>query len=425
MKQLRSTSALPHPSPFFRRSYGGFTAGQIQFYSNCIDLSKPKTIADPMGGQGVALAQLAWAGHNVWLGDINPALSFLAALRDPAVMMNHKDLATELRSKLSIIQRRRRSVRKLEFVDDWFPPSIRDDLRDFGAMVSLPLFDDPFAFDTKFWNMPVQSQFEIGIILLSARSIACTRSTDNPTWARPGGLARETRIAPAVRRTLDVYEEYVLRNIDRLSIKQIGKITVRRTNVAKAAIAEFPMANAIITSPPYANRLDYTKLWAPETEALGVMCNRSTGEIRKDQIGSTVMKGRLAEIEANPRPLPEVAERALRRIQKDKAASSGNYYYPFFRSYAEDLTAGLLTTAGRVRKRGIMVVFVRDTVRKDILFPTGQIVTDVLKGQCGFDLVSEHQEIIKGHVGQLRQQASSGLFGLAQQEWWLAFQRPS
>lgn len=72
-----------------------------------------------MGGQGVALAQLAWAGHNVWLGDINPALSFLAALRDPAVMINHKDLATELRSKLSIIQRRRRSVRKLEFVDDW------------------------------------------------------------------------------------------------------------------------------------------------------------------------------------------------------------------------------------------------------------------------------------------------------------------
>ena len=71
------------------------------------------------------------------------------------------------------------------------------------------------------------------------------------------------------------------------------------------------------------------------------------------------------------------------------------------------------------------MVFVRDTVRKDILFPTGQIVCDVLQDNCGLELVSDTKTIIKGHIGQLRQKAKSGLYGLAQQEWWLAFRSSS
>lgn len=423
MSDRTSKVIASHPSPFFRRSYGGFTRGQIGFYTQLIDFRRKRVIVDPMGGQAVALSQLSWAGHDVWVGDINPALLFLAGLRDPEVIINRDKLALGLRKKLDSLQRKKRVVSDIEFIDDWFAPTIRDDLRDFGEMTSLPLFDDPFSWENKFWGSSIQSQFEIGVVLLAARSIACMRKTDNPTWSRPGGLVRESRLAPSVRNALLLWEAYASKHESVISLKRRGAIVVRRTNVSKGLMADIPSPHAIITSPPYANRLDYTKLWAPESEALAIMCNRSISEIRRGQMGSTVMRGKLTEIEASPRALPGIADRTLERIRNDKAASSHNYYYPFFRTYAEDLVSGIRTTAQRLRKHGIFVIFVRDTVRKDILFPTGQIVVDVLQDEAGLELIDERREIIKGHVGQLRQQTKSGLYGLAQQEWWLAFRR--
>ncbi len=86
------------------------------------------------------------------------------------------------------------------------------------------------------------------------------------------------------------------------------------------------------------------------------------------------MRGKRATLEnKTAEPLCEIAERTLQKIKTDKSAYSDNYYYPFFRSYAEDLTTCLKSTAGRLRDNGVMVIFVRDTVRKDILFPTDRL----------------------------------------------------
>ncbi|QDT05329.1 hypothetical protein K227x_37290 [Rubripirellula lacrimiformis] len=415
-----------HPSPFFSRSYGGYTSDQIDFFASAIgESTRKRTIVDPMGGQGVALSRNAWKGDNVWLGDINPALSFMACLRSPKLILNYKTLAEGLRKKVHRLNRKRRKGGQPEYVDDWFAPTIRDDLYDFGQLANLSMFDDPFGWDNDFWRTSEESQFEIGIVLLAAREFACCRSTDNPTWSKPGGIPREFRLAPTVLRALSLWEAFAEENVSNISSKRIGTLTVQRTNAAKCRLYKAPKAHAIITSPPYANRLDYTKLWAPESEALACICNRSMTEIRREQIGSTVMRGKSASFAENPKELPRVAERVLDEIKKDKSASSANYYYPFFRSYAEGLTSAMECTAERLKKDGVMVVFVRDTVRKDILFPTGQIVIDVLESTCGLELVSETKKIIKGHVGQLRQKAKSGLYGLAQQEWWLAFRRPA
>ncbi len=98
-KAPSKVSSSEHPSPFFRRSYGGFTDRQIEFYSKYLDPARKQIIFDPMGGQAVALSSLAWQGHKVWVGDINPALSFMASLRDPSLVQQRAHLAEYLRDK--------------------------------------------------------------------------------------------------------------------------------------------------------------------------------------------------------------------------------------------------------------------------------------------------------------------------------------
>ncbi len=173
-------------------------------------------------------------------------------------------------TKLKVLNRRRRKFESMKFIDAWFPASVRADLRDFAEMVSLPLFDDPFDWTGNFWESSKETQFAIGIVLLSARLVACSRTTDNPTWSKPGGLAREARLAPSVLKSLALWESYAeSQEIDSARIGT-GRLVVRRTNVSKGILTGVPKAHAVITSPPYANRLDYTKLWAPESEALGI-----------------------------------------------------------------------------------------------------------------------------------------------------------
>jgi hypothetical protein len=79
-------------SPFYSRAYGGYTAEQERFYLDHIPVDAA-TILDPMAGQGFPLANLAYHGQNVWLGDINPALCLLSSLRSPKMAKSRDALA--------------------------------------------------------------------------------------------------------------------------------------------------------------------------------------------------------------------------------------------------------------------------------------------------------------------------------------------
>ena len=55
-----------------------------------------------------------------------------------------------------------------------------------------------------------------------------------------------------------------------------------------------PQVDLVITSPPYANRLDYTRLWAPELQLLAAMLDFDPDSIKSDQIGTTVVRSEMA-----------------------------------------------------------------------------------------------------------------------------------
>jgi hypothetical protein len=176
-----------------------------------------------------------------------------------------------------------------------------------------------------------------------------------------------------------------------------------------------------ITSPPYANRLDYTRMWGPESEVAAAMWDANVSDIQLRQIGSNVVRGTAANDQDKNHFPKEVAD-ALAAIKDDNDYASESYYYPFFRNYAMALMEAFRKLPLRVKSNGTIVVFVRDTVRKDALFPTGQLVERVLH-EAGFRTVGKDRRIVKRHVGLRRSGAARGLYGVGQQEWWLAFRQ--
>ncbi|WP_164603441.1 hypothetical protein [Rhodopseudomonas sp. BR0M22] len=414
-----SHEAPPSRSPFFSRAYGGYTTNQQHFYLAHLGNPSNKTILDPMSGQGFLLANVAFEGATVWLGDINPTMGLMASLRSPEIVKSRHALVDWFTDKLSTVSFRKRHLR-FEYVDDWLPEGIKVQLRQYRELFDLT--DDPFHSPSDFARMSLRKRFAAAIPLLAAREIACYRSSDNHTWIKPGGLQRSSEINTSLQRAAsswlkfadDIAETYN-------NSKAWGRLTATPMDAARGDFGSSPRVDVVITSPPYANRLDYTRMWGPESHVSASIWGANIREIQSRQIGSNVVRG-TPPLSIEEQGLPMEVVGALRAIKNDDGYASEGYYYPFFRNYAVTLAQSVRKLSERTKEGGLLVFFVRDTVRKDILFPTGLLIERVLENE-GCTIFGKERKIVKRHVGLRRRAGTTGLYGIGQQEWWLAFRK--
>lgn len=408
-------------SPFFSRAYGGYTLKQVAFYEEAIGDPKGKRILDPMAGQGFAISKLANRGATVCLGDINPAPLLLAALRDPRIVANRQELTGWLEAIIKKLMAKRRRKPKDVVVADWLSPSIKLDLDELSKIIGIGLF--PKMFSSQFWLNENEIRFAVAIIVLAARKFVCYRKSDNLTWLKPGGIAREVRLGPAIREALTRWNSWADDLGASICHRQGGELIVHSMNLENGEIPFKRKFDAIVTSPPYANRLDYTRLWAPETSVISHLCGASIDNIKSTLIGTTCVTG-TDEYEKSFRSLPQIVKKSLQEIKLDPTKYSESYYYPFFRNYAVSLMRGMQHASEKLKKHGTMIVIIRDTVRKDVMFPSGELVKSVLtRKNIGLKHVNSEKVVIKGHIGNVRKTATSGVYGMAQLEWWMKFQK--
>ncbi|MCA9139599.1 MAG: hypothetical protein KDB00_22655 [Planctomycetales bacterium] len=420
-------NALTTQYPFYSRAYGGYTNSQEDFIREMLGQVSGKSILDPMAGQGYALSQLSWEGANVTLGDLNPATLAMASLRDPSVIRKRRTLTRWLQEVIARLSSKRRRKPPSRIVEGWIDPSIATDLHDYASMIGIGLFSNPFDSNSTFWSDDLNARFGAAIAILAARDIACFRTSDNVTWLKPGGVARSYRIVKPLEKSLAKWNEYAEQTAEgneRIRNSTSGSLNIELMNVAQGNLGRSRKSPWIITSPPYANRLDYTRMWAPEIQVLATMSGANPDEMRLSQIGTTVVEG--IDFSEEEKLLPAYVRSSLSEIRDDPTKYSDIYYYPFFRNYAVTLAAGMRILARKLRVGGTMLVFIRDTTRKDVLFQAGRLVSSVLtSADSGLTETVCERKVIRQHIGYVRKSSSKGLYGLAQQEWWLAFKKPS
>jgi hypothetical protein len=378
-----------------------------------------------MAGNGYALSQLAFEGADVWLGDLNPAMVSLALLRDPRILRQHSSLAASALDFLRPFKPKRAQQKRFDHVEDWVAPSITEQLDAYLRLLGIGRLNSPFSQSGAFWAAPAKVRFIASLPVLAARELTCYRMSDNYAWLKKGGVCREANLYYPVVRALERWSEFAeALSSSRGDVrKEWGEISARLMNVESGYFGDSPMADVIITSPPYANRLDYTSMWAPELEILSTMWGGDSKLIKAAQIGSTVIKGKTV-LEEEETDLPSSILETLTAIRDDKNAwASDRYYYPFFRNYALSLRRSLIQIGARLKPGGILVVFVRDTVRKDVMFATSELIRDVFTRYCDMCEVDRVRSMHRSHLGLRRRGSIAGLYGLAQREWWLTFRK--
>jgi hypothetical protein len=231
-------------------------------------------------------------------------------------------------------------------------------------------------------------------------------------------------VPEALLMAVDLWEEFAAKNAEQLV--PLRKLELATWNVALGHLNEFGEVDAIVVSPPYANRLDYSSMWAPESEILAALFDKPTAYLKDEQLGSTVVTRRRPSEEL-VQTLPKGTQLELKTIRSDESKASDSYYYPFFANYALGLQQAIKGWAPSIRLGGRMIIFVRNTVRKDQLFRADELIRETLI-ESGFAEVrtSQTNQVIRSHIGLLRhRRTKTGVHGLAQLESWLSFERTS
>ena len=411
------------PKPFFSRSYGGYSEDQFRWLQNRRPLES-RTIWDPMGGQAYHLSALAQKSSKLFINDINPALLLLAFLRNPKSINNHINLC----SRLEDILRDGFALPSLEssitHSENWISDKAAAELKSLFKLAELDKLKNPFTSGWRVDRLDGEREFQIfvlAIIVFSARSLIAYTQSRNVTWTKKGGYTRYSSIADPIRAALQNWKRYSEEAI-RNKILKNGKIIIETNSIQESLPNTKFTPDTIITSPPYANRLDYSSMWGPEANLLSFLYNVETSTLKKQQIGSIVVRGSNRNIDLEwP---PQILESLEKILVDDKSHGSANYYFPFFVNYTRGIWDSMRNITSLKCAPGTkFFVFVRDTARKNVLFQTGLLTTRAIERNSNYVLVESHEEVIGSHIGMKRiGRDRQNLVGLSQREWWLEFE---
>ena len=397
-------------SPFFRRVYGSYTTEQATRILSLYRAAPPfLRLLDPFCGLGSLLPTLVTRGHSVDAIDVNPVAIAFVELKRPEYLRVSQQAVAVLEVVLKHLPSTISSS-SVRFEQGWLTDDIADWLRRYSQLVKRHtpaggLRDEHEAIVRALTRLP----------LLTARDLTTYSSSDNASWLKAGGLRRTIDVRASISTAAHAWVAYLKNAYPQ---DPIGTLTVSVGDARSlAAEAEY---DGVVFSPPYANRLDYVRMLAPEFAVLEALAGDVARVSPSQLLGTTVVRNSMPD-PLTVRSLPVCARRALEEIRHAKAKASSSYYYPFFANYAIGLDSSIRHVARALRPRGRGLIFVRDTPRKDVLFPTGQIIASILRSsEC---TVQASSRVVTHHIGMRRRRTHVSLQGLAQREWTIAFQR--
>lgn len=420
-------------SPFYSRIYAGYTKGQLESIIGHIASTGGRyPVFDPMAGQAFGLSTLSWFGHKVRINDINPAPLLLAWLRSGPVLSNIATLAKDYKAWLSSVKDKLDSQHRvgggrIEFITGWLSPEIAAQLELYGDLATNSSQSISLS---NLSSLDSTLLFRLAVAVLAARRVTCYMQSDNRTWLKPGGLNNKPSLSQAIAEELDVLLSSQLAQYCNSQLglfrTEASSLEITCSDVANHHLSHFRHECIGVTSPPYANRLDYSVMWGPELWVISTILSSVSREaIKRDQIG-TVQVRKDDDLEENVQHLPKSTQLELSQIRESNAYASKSYYYPFFRQFALDLHGGMQHSIEATPRALKWLVFIRDTTRKDVLFSSHAICESVMEAKGFMRRTENDLQIVRNHVGLLRRsKAQTAVYGLAQREWWLVFERRS
>jgi len=212
--------------------------------------------------------------------------------------------------------------------------------------------------------------------------------TSNPTWLKAPPSARH-RISPSWSALAKEFLESVLYLEQRLSFIP-GNYRFDPSPFMTATATSLPFDagqfDAVLTSPPYATRLDYVTSTLPELAVLGAD-QQYLRDLRRTTTGGPVLRDTSGY--ADDSLASNHAIRALHYIASHTSKGSRSYYHPWMKQYLADLQKSLCEIGRTVHADGVICMVVQDSYYKTFHVDLQRIVCEILQSH-GRELISRY-----------------------------------
>ena len=403
--------------------YAGFTE---EFAEGLLaeHLSDSTLVLDPWSGSGTTGAVCARLGIPSIGVDINPALTVVARAR---LTPNPGD------ESLLCLGRR-----ILQVAQDVHPkPDDEDPLRRWmrkdaagriravqRAIHSLVAQEVPLPVSNNIAAVVDQlsalSCFFYSALFATTRDLLGRFRTSNPMWHKSPASYREKIATPWTQIASD-YLQRVQYLQDRLRLSKGSYETNAATILTgNATSLPFPPAlfDGVLTSPPYATRIDYVVGSLPELAVLG-LDEDLLMSLRLATTGSPVIASDQS-LRSECLIVSECARRLVRDIGDHPSKGSRRYYMPWMHRYLSGLQGSLSEIARTVIPRRAVCLVLQDSYYKALHIDLQRIVEETL-GEFGRPLIERHDYPVASLRSQMNPRARLHLSTRANSESILIF----
>jgi hypothetical protein len=375
----------PNPKPTvadkarFGKLASLYTAFSSEFAAHAIDICLRNgctRIADPFSGMGTLAEAARTQPVDLFLSDISPFAALSGAFR-AASRLEIEQAASLLEAAV----RRIRATKERDFFSRLFDKLTRDSKNGLIRIVSSP-------------SSPENRVLALSIYLAALSRIRLHRrfAGSNPTWVRrPDTSARRPATVEAIQSTLTTVREFA-RHLPNAH-------PANNTCSSWSAISELRIPHesldAVVTSPPYANRTDYIRHYQPASELLIEALGLDERLIRVQQIGTPLIRaGKPTE------DLPLGVHGVLEMIRTHGSYASERYYYKGFLYYFGDMYDALTRMHGWLRDGGLLLMVVQDAYYKDLHIPTSELLAEMAES-IGFGRSGHREWRVRNYLSQL------------------------
>lgn len=365
------------------KEYASFRPDIINYFVTNV-LPKSRIVFDPMSGTAPLIPHIEYFGLKAYFNDIMPIHYYIN------------------RSKTYKIYKQIK-IKKQSFLEHELKFCLKP-LKNKQLLVSEKWIHDDILKGLLYgWEKTnsyekALSIFFKSIIILCVRSYSSVSiSSTNATWYKPGGITTGKSLEEIIKENIEKYLRYYKFYYSAKKKIKGGNCILSIENASTIKLKN--KVDTIFTSPPFANRYDYTRMYAPELYFLSKAENQIEDVyLRKFILGTNVVTDYQTEQDdlryisaCSPKTMEFLSNVANKNDEDAK-----NYYLKYFAKYYSNfyrLVENLLTI---LQRGGKLYIVVQDNIHRGELNKMDVFLLDFfsrrkLKAEVVFKELRSHQ----------------------------------
>jgi DNA modification methylase len=334
-------------------------------------------ILDPWNGSGTTTFAAAHLGFKAIGLDLNPVMVIVSRAR--TLPFSEIDALEPLAKAIISGARNRGKVDASDPLFSWFEADTVLGLRSIERSICKKLVGSltlsASSIDLQKMSS-IAAAFYVALFAV-ARELSRPFQSSNPTWLK---RAKDVGSLVAAERTW-IDERFVTHVVAMANVlaAEIPQRTADQPIEIRVADSTSPnlarrSVDAVLTSPPYCTRIDYTAATRVELAIISPLVPTDTVQLGRAMIGSTRVAREQLTIDPNWGP---TCRTFLKKIRKHPSKASNGYYLKTHLDYFDKMSRSLSRISAALKPNGAAILVVQDSFYKEIHNDLPQIMTEI------------------------------------------------